>query len=209
MHEMPLFASSKLLVATHNAGKLREFQTYLKDVPLRLLSLSDLGAEKAEVEEIGLTFAENAALKARAYAKRARLWTLADDSGLEVEALGGAPGVLSARYAGAGASDEARIALLLDELARTRDEARRARFVCVLALADAEANLIKIFTGTCAGRIASAPCGMNGFGYDPVFVPDGYKETFGELTPETKARISHRARALHELKSFLLNSLRA
>lgn len=197
---------SDLVIATHNAGKLREVYSLLASLPLRLHSLAEFSV-RDEVEETGATFTENATLKAKAYAARTRCWTLADDSGLEVDALGGAPGVYSARYAGAGASDVERITRLLDELARTNDAKRRARFICAVAIADTEANLIGVFTGSCEGRIAFEPRGSNGFGYDPVFVPDGYTESFGELPEEIKREISHRARALEAARAFLLDHL--
>ena len=196
--------TKELLIATRNAGKVCEVEMLLEGLPLRFRSLAEF-PEIVEVEETGATFAENAALKARGYAAQTRLWALADDSGLEVEALGGAPGVFSARYAGgAHASDAERTAHLLAELSRTGDTGRRARFVCVIAIADADARLVDSSTGTCEGSIALAPRGVNGFGYDPVFIPDGYRQTFGELPPEIKQHISHRARALEAARSFLL-----
>lgn len=197
--------TKELLIATRNAGKVCEVEMLLERLPLRLRSLSEF-PEIVEVEETGATFAENAALKARGYAAQTRLWTLADDSGLEVEALGGAPGVFSARYAGgACASDGERIVHLLTELSRTGDTERRARFVCVIAITDPDARLVNTSTGTCEGSIALAPRGMNGFGYDPIFIPDGYQQSFGELSPEIKQHISHRARALEAARSFLLD----
>ena len=196
----------ELLIATHNAGKVRELEILLAGLPLRLRSLAEF-PEIVEVEETGATFAENGALKARGYAAQTRLWTLADDSGLEVDALGGAPGVLSARYGGAGASDAERTARLLAELSRTDDRQRRARFVCVIAIADPAARIAHTSMGTCEGSIALAPRGENGFGYDPVFIPDGYEESFGELSAEIKRRISHRARALEGARTFLFNHL--
>jgi XTP/dITP diphosphohydrolase len=198
----------ELLIATHNAGKVRELESLLDGLPWRLRSLAEF-PDVMKVEETGSTFAENAALKARGYAAQTRLWTLADDSGLEVEALGGAPGVLSARYGGEGASDAGRTARLLKELARTDDRQRRARFVCVIAITDAAARLVHTSTGTCEGSIALAPRGGRGFGYDPVFIPDGYEQTFGELSPDIKQRISHRARALEAARPFLLDYFRS
>jgi XTP/dITP diphosphohydrolase len=201
--------TKELLIATRNPGKVREVLMLLEGLPLRLRSLLEF-PEVVEVVETGVTFAENAALKARGYAGQTRLWTLADDSGLEVEALGGAPGVFSARYAGgAHASDAERIAQLLAELSRTGDAKRRARFVCVIAITDPDARLVNTSTGTCEGSIALAPRGMNGFGYDPVFIPDGYQQSFGELSPEIKQRISHRARALAAARPFLIKYSRS
>ena len=196
--------AKELLIATRNPGKVCEVGMLLEGLPLRLRSLAEF-PETMEVEETGATFTENAALTARGYAAQMRLWTLADDSGLEVEALGGAPGVFSARYAGgAHVSDAERLAHLLAELSRTGDAERRARFVCVIAIADPDARLVNTSTGTCEGSIAIAPRGVNGFGYDPVFIPHGYQQTFGELPPEIKQHISHRARALEAARSFLL-----
>jgi len=190
MHE-----PSELLVATHNAGKVRELSLLLADLPLRLRFLSELG-RVPEAEETGATFAENATLKALHYSALGRMPTLSDDSGLAVDALGGAPGVYSARYAGPHATYAERIVKLLEELAATGDEERRARFVCVIALADPSTGALETFEGVCEGRIARAPRGTGGFGYDPVFVPDGYEQTFGELPDAVKQSISHRARAL-------------
>jgi XTP/dITP diphosphohydrolase len=193
---------SQLLIATNNAGKIRELTNLLADLPVRLRQLSEF-PQIREVEETGKTFAENASLKARMYGREANLWTLADDSGLEVDALDGAPGVLSARYAGRGASDEERNARLLAELALTGDEQRTARFVCAIALYDPANGATQIFDGTCEGHIAKHPRGHNGFGYDPLFIPSGYAQTFGELSEIVKQQISHRSRALAAVRAYL------
>jgi len=190
MHE-----PTELLVATNNAGKVRELSLLLADLPLRLRLLSELG-EFTEAEETGTTFAENATLKALHYSALGRMLTLSDDSGLSVDALGGAPGVYSARYAGPQATYAERMRKLLDEIAATGDDERRARFVCVIAVADPSTGDLQTFEGTCEGRIARAPRGTGGFGYDPVFIPDGYSQTFGELPDAVKHSVSHRARAL-------------
>ena len=204
MHET---FTSELLIATRNDGKLDEVRLILHDLHnLSLRSLHDF-PESTEVEETGATFAENAALKASAYALQTGKWTLSDDSGLEVDALGGAPGVFSARYAGEGATDAERIELLLSELGRTRDAERRARFVCAISIASPAGEIIDISTGICEGRIAHAPRGHQGFGYDPVFIPEGYEQTFGELTAEEKKALSHRARALSATRALLLRLL--
>jgi XTP/dITP diphosphohydrolase len=200
---MNLTASPEILIATRNKGKLHEFQSMLADSAFRLRSLNDF-PHATEVEETGNSFRANAILKATDYASQTGLLTLADDSGLEVAALGGAPGVYSARYAGVGASDAERTAKLLAELSSTSDEERRARFVCVIALADAEGAQVETFTGTCEGHIAREPRGHHGFGYDPVFIPDGYQASFGQLSATIKQEISHRARALMKAKAFLL-----
>ncbi|MDQ3821552.1 MAG: XTP/dITP diphosphatase [Acidobacteriota bacterium] len=194
----------ELLIATHNEGKVAELKLLLAEFPARLRSLKEF-PEIEEVEETGTTFAENAALKASSYAERTRLWTLSDDSGLEVNALGGAPGVYSARYKGPGLSYGERIRQLLEELSETGSDDRRARFVCVIAIANPQGEIVNSSTGTCEGTIARAPRGTNGFGYDPIFVPDGFEQTFGELPTDIKEEISHRARALRGARSFLLN----
>jgi len=199
---------TELLIATRNPGKVREVESLLEEYHLKLRSLAEFSAA-CEVEETGATFAENAAIKAQAYAAQTGCWTLADDSGLEVDALDGAPGVHSARYGGAGASDAARVERLLEALSSTGDAGRRARFVCVIAIADAKGKLVNRFIGSCEGRIAHAPRGTGGFGYDPVFVPEGYKQSFGELPSEVKQNISHRARALKAALPFLLEHFRS
>lgn len=194
----------ELLIATTNKGKVVELRSLLSSLSLPLRSLAEF-PEVADVPETGETFAENAILKARGYATQTQLWTLADDSGLEVDALGGAPGVYSARYGGEGLSDADRVKRLLETLSQTGDADRRARFVCVIAIADPLGEIVNLSTGICEGTIAYAPRGANGFGYDPVFVPEGHEQSFGELTTETKEIISHRAHALSETRSFLLD----
>lgn len=191
-----------LLIATRNHGKIHEFAEMLAGLPVVLRTLSEF-PEIPEVEETGASFAENAALKARFYARRAGLWALADDSGLEVEALGGAPGIMSARYAGAGATDAQRNERLLAELRGAPGDDRRARFVCVIACAAPSSAETFFFTGVCAGHITKEPRGTGGFGYDPLFVPEHYAQSFGELPTEIKNQISHRARALRAATSFL------
>ena len=193
---------SRLLIATHNQGKLEEFRALLKELPLELCDLNSFPAI-LPVAETGSTFTENASLKATAYAVQAGEITLADDSGLEVHALGGAPGVLSARYAGAGASDFERTEKLLREVLETADAERAARFVSVIAIADASGAILNVSTGVCNGTISRTPRGKNGFGYDPIFIPDGFKETFGELSNQIKQEISHRARASKKIIEYL------
>lgn len=194
-----------LLVATHNKGKLREYRDLLRDVPARLVYLDEVGIHE-EVPETGATFEENAVQKARAYARLSGLLTLADDSGLEVDALGGAPGVHSARYAGLNASDEDRIRKLLAELEGVPPEKRTARFRCVIAVATPEGEVVTA-EGTVEGFIADAPRGHHGFGYDPVFYLPERGCTMAELPPEEKNRISHRARAAQAIKPRLLELL--
>ena len=188
---------NELLVATNNAGKVRELSSLLAGLPLRLRLLSEFG-DVPEAVETGSTFAENSTLKALHYSSRTGLLTLSDDSGLAVDALGGAPGVRSARYAGREATYAERMSKLLGELDATGDAERRARFVCVIAVADPSAGTLHTFEGACEGRIAPAPRGTGGFGYDPLFIPDGHDRTFGELSQEVKHSLSHRARALEQ-----------
>ena len=186
----------KLLIATNNAGKLRELRALL-DVPgLEVVGLRDVPGAP-EVEEDGDTFEANAIKKAVSLARFSGLWTLADDSGLEVDALGGEPGVRSARYAGEPSDTDANNRKLLAALAG--EPHRHARFRCVLALAS-PAGETHCVSGACEGVITTEPRGDGGFGYDPVFQPDGYSQTFAELPIEVKNRISHRARALAEAK---------
>jgi XTP/dITP diphosphohydrolase len=192
----------ELLAATKNNGKVKELAKLFADLPIVLRSLSDFPSA-VEPEETGATFAENAVLKAREYSRQTGLWSIADDSGLEVAALGGAPGVFSARYAGENASDAEKIEKLLNEIRATGDEARRARFVCVIAIADRRGEIKFAAEGVCAGRIADFPKGTRGFGYDPIFVPDGFTETFGELPDAVKGAISHRARAANKIIAYL------
>ncbi len=178
---------TRLAIASGNAGKIREFAEYLAELNLVLLPKPP----EVEVEETGHTFLENARLKATAVAQAMGEWALADDSGLEVAALGGAPGVYSARY---GATDGDRIAKLLAALGDTAD--RRGRFVCALALADPSGRVILEAEGHCDGEILTAPRGTNGFGYDPVFWVPALGLTFAEMTPDQKAAIGHRGQAL-------------
>jgi XTP/dITP diphosphohydrolase len=193
-----------LVLATSNVGKVRQLQSLLSD-DVVVKSLADLGLTAPE--ETGATFAENASLKAVAAAKATGILALADDSGLEVDALGGAPGVQSARYAGDGATDAANIDRLLKELESVPDGARSARFVCVLTLANSDGVLYSV-TGECRGKIARARRGTNGFGYDPVFELEGGR-TVAELTIEEKNRISHRGIAMREMMSGLLIAIAA
>lgn len=192
----------ELLLATNNTGKIKELAELLADLPIRLRNLSEFETI-IEPEETGATFSENAVLKAKYYALQTGLWALADDSGLEVEALGGAPGIFSARYAGESTTFAEKISKLLQDMSRTNSDNRKARFVCAMALVD-EAGSIKFLSkGICSGKIAAKPHGSGGFGYDPIFIPDGYPKTFGELSGEIKQEISHRARAIKKIIRFL------
>ena len=199
--------SKSLLLGTGNPGKLKEIISILADVGWSFHSLSEF-PQVGIPEENGATYAENAIVKAKFYAAAAGFPALADDSGFEVAALGGAPGVYSARYAGEGASDADRRARLLSELRNTDQTDRRARFVAAVAIADPRGEVLDVSEGVCEGTIIFRARGHNGFGYDPLFVPDGYDQTFAELSDVIKNRISHRARALMKTKQFLmLNSL--
>ena len=193
---------TELLIATNNAGKVRELASLLAGVPIRLKNLAGLDGI-CEIEETGSTFRENAEIKAAGYAMQSGVWSLADDSGLEVAALGGAPGVYSNRYAGEGASDAAKMRKILDQLAAVPDAARDARFVCAMSIADDTGKIVFTAEGSCPGTLANQPRGTNGFGYDPIFVPDGFDRTFGELSGDIKQQISHRARAIKEIIRYL------
>src|SRR5688572_12980672 len=191
-----------LLLGTRNPGKIYEIKLILRDLPLEFSSLNDFPDVAVAVEDAD-TYAGNAIKKARFYAASTGRPALADDSGLEVEALDGAPGVISARYAGEHATDADRRDLLLSELARTGSANRRARFVCAIAIVSADGEVSNISEGICNGSITFTARGTSGFGYDPVFVPDGYDQTFAELSDEIKNEISHRARALLNLRNTL------
>ena len=191
----------RLLLATHNRGKFRELSDLLGDIPFRLVSLADVGID-VDVEETGLTFEDNAALKAQTYRDLSGLLTLADDSGLEVDALGGEPGVRSARYAGPDATDSDRIQLLLTNLAQKPEHSRTARFRCVIALAATD-QTTKLYSGVCAGTVVRKPRGNNGFGYDPVFLFPDLGLTMAELSSEQKNTVSHRALAIRKVVDAL------
>lgn len=193
----------RLLIATMNQGKLREYQRLLADVPsLELETMASLDAPVDVVEDRD-TFEGNAIKKATEIAAAAGISCLADDSGLEVDALEGRPGVYSARYSGPGATDERNNEKLLEELRDLPDTSRSARFRCAIAVVDEEGRVLAVTDGTCEGRIARNPAGSHGFGYDPLFIPDGYQETMAELGPDTKNAISHRAKAALQLVPLL------
>jgi XTP/dITP diphosphohydrolase len=191
----------RLLIATRNPGKLREYEALLASLGLQLVDLTEAGIG-FEVEERGATFEENAVLKARTYAQASGLLTLADDSGLEVDVLGGEPGVRSARYDGRGGSDEDRYRLLLHHLEGVPEHRRKARFRCVIAIATPVGD-VRTAEGACEGRIAFGPQGRHGFGYDPVFFVPEYGCTMAHLAPEVKNRVSHRARAAEDAREIL------
>jgi XTP/dITP diphosphohydrolase len=196
--------SPRLLVATRNRGKVRELRELLKSVPLELVGLGDFDGLE-DVEETGSSFRENAELKAVGYARQSGLLALADDSGLEVEVLGGAPGIYSARFAGAHAGYNKRMSELLRQIDDLGGKDRSARFVCVMAVGDPAGKVRATASGICEGEIAREPRGINGFGYDPIFVPTGFDRTFGELPDDIKQQISHRARAAAEIMRYLLD----
>ena len=189
----------RFVLATHNPGKLREMGEILKDFGIEVVSPRDLGIT-VDVEETGTTFAENAMLKAKAICKEANLPAIADDSGLCVDALNGAPGVYSARYGGEGLDDKGRYMLLLSSLRGA--PTRAAHFACTVACAFPNGDTLTA-EGRCDGSIAYAPLGEGGFGYDPVFLLPGTGKTFGQLTQEEKSAVSHRGRALREFSEKL------
>jgi XTP/dITP diphosphohydrolase len=192
----------QLLIATRNKGKLMEYEQLLTGLSISLTDLSAQGITNG-VEETGHTFRENAVHKAREYARISGLLTLADDSGLEVDALGGEPGIHSARYAGVGATDQDRCQLLLERLADVPWEERTARFRCVIAVAQPGGEAYSS-EGVCEGVIALAPQGEYGFGYDPIFFLPEHAKTMAQLAPGVKNRISHRARAAQGMARILL-----
>lgn len=196
-----LNSSLRLVLATSNQGKLIELRQLLDCVPVSILSLDDF-AWVTEVEETGATFSDNAALKAVGYALQTGLPTLADDSGLEIEALDGRPGIHSARYGG-NTSFAEKMAMVLDELAAVGGVNRRARFVSSIAFANANGAILRTVEGSCTGVLAESPRGNGGFGYDPIFVPDGHSRTFGELSESVKRQISHRSRAFSKIMPYL------
>ncbi len=190
-----------LLLATGNAGKLSELRALLVPLGIEVVAPVDRNLH-LEVDETESTFRGNALLKARAYAKAARLPTLADDSGLEVDALEGAPGVHSARYAGEDATHAANNAKLLRALAGSPN--RSARFRCVLVLVDADGRELRTTEGSCDGTILSEPHGRDGFGYDPLFVPEGEQRSMAELSAAEKNALSHRGHAVRAMRDWLL-----
>ena len=198
-----------IVLATTNLGKIRELEALLRDLPLKFYTPRDF-SEVEPPKEVGSTFFDNAFLKARHWALATGYMALADDSGLEVDALGGAPGVYSARFAGPQASDEENIRKLLEKLKGVPWEERTARFRCVIVLYHPSGRWLKA-EGTWEGLIALEPRGEQGFGYDPVFLPVefDFKKTVAELSPETKNRLSHRGRALAALREMLPDFLQA
>lgn len=191
----------ELVVATKNKGKLKEIRELLKDLGLKITSLADY-PRAPSIEEDGKSFAQNALKKAATMALYTGKLTLGEDSGLEVKALGNKPGIYSARFAGKEATDQKnnrKLLWCLKDIPRAR---RQARYRCVAALVDGR-SIIDVVSGTCSGLIAFRSTGKNGFGYDPVFYLPRYDKTFGQLAPQIKAKVSHRARALRKVRKIL------
>jgi len=201
----PQSAIRNLLIATSNKGKVTEIASLLEGLNCRVIGLEDLPQVPPPVEETGETFVENALIKADYYHAITGLFTLADDSGLEVDALDGRPGVYSARYRGEGSSSEDQIALLLAEMKDVPEEKRTARFVCSIALTGAPDGqpIRQTFEGRCEGRIADAARGSGGFGYDPIFIDAELGRTFAEISHEEKSARSHRGKALRATIKYL------
>ncbi|MDI3548184.1 MAG: XTP/dITP diphosphohydrolase [Halanaerobiales bacterium] len=199
--------SKRILIASNNKGKIAEIKDYLQDLNLEVIGLDSFPSLSNVIED-GETFRENALKKARVRARETGELTLADDSGLEVDYLGGRPGVYSARYAGPGASDEKNNLQLLKELENVPLEQRTARFKCVMALVDPDDGSEVTVEGTCKGVILTAPRGDNGFGYDPLFLVPEYNKTMAELPLEVKNKISHRAMALQKMRKAIKDRYR-
>lgn len=199
--------TERLLIATHNPGKVAEYKSILADLPVTLTYLDEVGITE-DVEETETTFEGNALLKARHYSGLTGLWTWADDSGLEVDALDGRPGVLSARYGGKGLTDADRYRKLLGEMADVPEAQRSARFRCVVALVAPDGQAATC-DGRLEGRIAYEPKGSNGFGYDPIFYIPGFQCSLAELEKDVKNQISHRAEAAAKAKELLARMLSA
>ncbi len=194
-----------VVLATRNPAKVREISAVYAHLPVRLRTLAEW-PDLPDLAEEGASYAENATAKARAVAQATGLPALADDSGIEVDALGGAPGIRSRRLVGEGAGDADRNAHLLRLLAHVPDPARTARYRAAVAVASPDGR-VRVFEGSCEGRIARAPRGSGGFGYDPIFIPLGEQRTMAELSLEEKNRLSHRARALRAAEPYLIRLL--
>ena len=194
-------SQTELILATQNPGKLREMRELLAGLPFRVLGPGDLGITDAP-EETGATFLENATLKARYYARRSGRLAVADDSGLSVDALDGAPGLFSSRFGGEGKDDAGRNRLLLERLCGVPPERRGAHYTSAVVVADGDGVLFQA-EETVEGRIAEEERGANGFGYDPLFFYPPFVKTFGETAPEDKDRVSHRGKAFARLREFL------
>lgn len=194
----------EVVLATKNEGKVREFREIMKDLPVRMLSLKDF-PDFGDIKEDGLTFEENALKKARALSSFSKDVAIADDSGLAVDLLNGAPGVFSARYAGPDARDQENNLKLLRDMEGVPVEKRGAAFICAIAIVTPDGKEY-VVTGECRGRIGSEMRGNEGFGYDPLFIPDGFEKSFAELGLEIKNGISHRFKAIEAMKGVLKKS---
>ncbi|SER75482.1 XTP/dITP diphosphohydrolase [Gracilibacillus ureilyticus] len=192
----------EIIIATKNRGKMKDFEGLFATLNIKVTSLLDLPEEIEDIEETGTTFEENAAIKAEAICEKFGIPVIADDSGLEVDALNGEPGVYSARYAGEQKDDQANLQKVLSRLEGVPDSKRTARFVCVLAVANpGELTIFK--RGECEGKIGHKPAGDNGFGYDPIFYPIESDRTMAEMAPAEKNKISHRRKALDQLVNWV------
>lgn len=191
-----------MIIATSNSHKLKEIKSILLDFPIEIKSMDEIGLGGLEIVEDGSTFEENAIIKAKTVMDKTGLPCIADDSGLEVDAINKAPGIYSARFAGEKATDEKNNEKLLDLLGDIPEKDRTARFVCAIALVFPEGNNI-VTRGTCEGIIGFTQKGKGGFGYDPLFIVPSLNMTFGEIDPNVKNKISHRANALEKLKESL------
>lgn len=204
MHQTVSLPFTTLLLATGNAGKTVELRNLLSRIEVELIDLSAFPAIES-VPETGSTFRENAEIKASGYARATGMYAVADDSGLDVFALGGEPGVHSARYGGPGLDDRGRTGLLLENMRDLTGNERSAQFTSAISLARADGKILHTCEASCPGSITQKPSGDKGFGYDPVFLPDGYSETFGELSADIKDKISHRSKAMRLFIRFLLD----
>lgn len=194
----------QIIIATKNKGKAVEFKEFFNEYDIESFSLLDLKRDIPDVEETGTTFEENAALKAEQIVKMLHTPVVADDSGLIIDALDGRPGVFSARYAGEEKDEQANIEKVLDELKSVKDQTRTARFICVLAIAiPGQETIFK--EGYCEGTIAFSQKGKNGFGYDSIFIPEGYQKTMAQLSSDEKNSISHRKNAIFQLEEWMRN----
>ncbi|MBO1002682.1 XTP/dITP diphosphatase [Pseudogracilibacillus auburnensis] len=193
---------NEIIIATKNRGKAKEYNQLFNEYGITVKSLLDLSEEIPDVEETGDTFKENARLKAEQISRLLEIPVLADDSGLVIDALDGQPGVYSARYAGEPTDDKKNYEKVLNELTEVPSQSRTARFVCVLALAIPQGETV-FKEGFCEGIIAESPVGGNGFGYDPIFIPEGFEQTMAQLEDEEKNKISHRYHALMKMKMWL------
>ena len=192
----------RIAIASRNPGKIREIRSICADWPVEWITWDERDGQWPDVEETGASYVENALLKARSVADRFDVPAVADDSGIEVDALGGAPGPRSARYAGKEATDDENLRMLIRAVAGVPAAGRTARYRCVAALARPDGRTVWA-EGMCEGSLMSKPRGVGGFGYDPIFVPAGWDQTMAELPPEEKDRISHRGRAFRALKELL------